>query len=173
MPSPTSTGCVSMPPTATPSSPKPDKVRTRPMREAAVRRARPDQRRRAGSEAGQGRAPRCTALGRRHGAGARGRRRARLAVARFSPGRRTPVVASVAPQPAAVVTPAAIPAAVTVPKPVTQAAAFAAEAANTPVQLLPRPEDIAPAAAGAYRQRRQPAPRSWWCWSQRCRQRLP
>lgn len=63
---------------------------------------------------------------------------------------RTPVVASVVPQPAAVVTPAAIPAAVTVPKPVTQAAApLAAEAANTPVQLLSRPEDIAPAAAGS------------------------
>ncbi|HNO59738.1 MAG TPA: substrate-binding domain-containing protein [Plasticicumulans sp.] len=63
---------------------------------------------------------------------------------------RTPVVASVVPQPAAVVTPAAIPAAVTVPKPVTQAAApLAAEAVNTPVQLLPRPEDIAPAAAGS------------------------
>ncbi|HNB89855.1 MAG TPA: hypothetical protein PLP91_05670, partial [Plasticicumulans sp.] len=63
---------------------------------------------------------------------------------------RTPVVASVAPQPAAVVTPAAIPAAVTVPKPVTQAAApLAAEAANTPVQLLSWPEDIAPAAAGS------------------------
>lgn len=59
---------------------------------------------------------------------------------------RTPVVASVVPQPAAVVTPAAIPAAVTV----TQAAApLAAEAANTPVQLLSRPEDIAPAAAGS------------------------
>lgn len=63
---------------------------------------------------------------------------------------RTPVVASVVPQPAAVVTPAAIPAAVTVPKPVTQAAApLAAEAANTPVQLLSRPEDVAPAAAGS------------------------
>lgn len=59
---------------------------------------------------------------------------------------RTPVVASVVPQPAAVV----IPAAVTVPKPVTQAAApLAAEAVNTPVQLLSRPEDIAPAAAGS------------------------
>lgn len=63
---------------------------------------------------------------------------------------RTPVVASVVPQPAAVVTPAATPAAVTVPKPVTQAAApLAAEAVNTPAQLLPRPEDVAPAAAGS------------------------